>query len=418
MKGLLILVALCPVLFADPPVSPPGSYQCQEDQDQKAIDEAVHFINERHHHGYKFKLAHVDGRSVEKAEHPCVFVLGLTLDETTCHVLNTKPFNECEARQHQEVNITAKCNVTICGGGDEPGIKRFSCDTEPEPNEKIAVFCPDCPSLLPLNDSRGLESVHAAVEKYNNDTSHASYFRLLEVGRISTQYNPMFGMSYFAEFAIVETECSDKPTEEEKPACKPKCPHEVNFGFCKSTQLGNDKLFIDCTIYENSTRHPHPPFHHGKHCGHHKERPHPPGHHDHEEDETKKGSSGAPEHEPPGHDKHFHSGCFIRSSHPHHRGPPHHGHHRDHGRPHHHGHGRDKGHHDHHDGHHRGHHHEHQHDHKKPHQRPGGPHPSHPIPPGHRDRPFPPCHGAVKSQPSIHPICPFPPKFHIRGHHE
>lgn len=34
-------------------------------------------------------------------------------------------------------------------------------------------------------------------------------------------------MSHFAEFAIVETECSDNVKNEEKPACKRKCPSEA-----------------------------------------------------------------------------------------------------------------------------------------------------------------------------------------------
>lgn len=126
-----------------------------------------------------------------------------------------------------------------------------------------------------MHDPQGLESVKAAIEKFNKESNQASYFKLLEVGRLSTQvgtvyldesqawhsmymymfysvsldgkmkyltpffslysafcclplqHNMKFGMSNFAEFAIVETECSDNVKNEEKPACKQKCPNEA-----------------------------------------------------------------------------------------------------------------------------------------------------------------------------------------------
>lgn len=37
----------------------------------------------------------------------------------------------------------------------------------------------------------------------------------------------MFGMSNFAEFAIVETECSNSVKNEEKSACREKCSNET-----------------------------------------------------------------------------------------------------------------------------------------------------------------------------------------------
>lgn len=37
----------------------------------------------------------------------------------------------------------------------------------------------------------------------------------------------MFGMTQFAEFAIVETECPDDVKNEEKLSCKQKCPGEA-----------------------------------------------------------------------------------------------------------------------------------------------------------------------------------------------
>lgn len=60
-------------------------------------------------------------------------------------------------------------------------------DVYPASSEQLIRVCPDCPTLLPLHDPQGLESVKAAVEKFNNDSKQTSYFKLLEVGRLSTQ---------------------------------------------------------------------------------------------------------------------------------------------------------------------------------------------------------------------------------------
>ncbi|KAI4898285.1 hypothetical protein NFI96_024414 [Prochilodus magdalenae] len=230
------------------------TYQCEEDKDGTAIDTAVQFINELHHHGYKFKLVSKDRREYQKKNDTCDVVMAVTLEETKCHIVNPKPVSECEVRPVGETKVTAKCNLTICGGGEQPGIKSFSCDTEPASKTDLVARCPDCPTLLPLHDPKGLESVKAAIEKYNKDADHKSYFKLLEVGRLTTQYNMMSGMSHFAEFAIVETECSDKVKAEERPACKPLCSSGAHHGFCRSTQLGNGDLTVKCEIFEPQVR--------------------------------------------------------------------------------------------------------------------------------------------------------------------
>ncbi|KAG7327877.1 hypothetical protein KOW79_009483 [Hemibagrus wyckioides] len=431
MRGLLILAVLCQGLFAT------SASDCRNYTAQAAAEEAEYLINRLHHHGYKFKLDSFTEEQSTTGQPSCLNELTLTLSETKCHIVNPKPFNECEIRQEYDTPVTAKCNVTFCDGGDKPGIARLICDTEPVSPIQLTRVCPDCPTLLPLHDPQGLESVKAAIEKFNKDSNQTSYFKVLEVGRLRTQNNMMFGMSHFAEFAIVETECGDDVKE--KTACKQKCPSEAHHGFCKSTQLGNGDLTVDCEIYDiqNTTHHPHPPFHRGKHCGkherhphgpgHHERHPHGPGHHESGEHEGPPGHGKKGKHEgPPGHGekgKHetrpghparpgqpehpehatstgplSHRFCFTRSS----RGPPHHG-----GHPHHRGppHHRDHG--------------EHDHGHKKPHPKPDVPN-AQPTPPGSEESPdfsFPHCHGAVKIPPSIHPICPFPPSFHRGDHH-
>lgn len=53
-------------------------------------------------------------------------------------------------------------------------------------NSEMVRICPDCPVLLPLNNSEGLKSVHEATTEFNKNTSNQHYYVLKEVGRISS----------------------------------------------------------------------------------------------------------------------------------------------------------------------------------------------------------------------------------------
>ena len=55
------------------------------------------------------------------------------------------------------------------------------------PAEELVKICPDCPSLIPLHDPEGLKSVRSAVQKFHDDSKPIHYFRLMEVGRMSSQ---------------------------------------------------------------------------------------------------------------------------------------------------------------------------------------------------------------------------------------
>uniref|UniRef100_A0A8B9KL89 Cystatin domain-containing protein n=1 Tax=Astyanax mexicanus TaxID=7994 RepID=A0A8B9KL89_ASTMX len=264
MRWLLILAALLQVLLAQ---SSNETYQCQVDKDDQALEEAVQFINDLHHHGYKFKLVKKESRKPENEVSLSVMCIILIL-ELYMHMMK----------------VTAKCNVTVCGGGPKTGIKQFTCDTEPE----VAKICPDCPALLPLHDSRGLESVKAAVEKFNKDSDFTKYFKLLEVGRLTTQVRQRKAV------------------------------------FMRNTAR------LRVAWAGGATR-----GHHG-HSGSHERMEHGPGQgsHEHKEHGKRPGDHTRPA-SPSGPPPHPRKDCFIRPppfhGGPHHRGPP------PHGRPPHHG---------------------------------------------------------------------------------
>ncbi|XP_043079280.1 alpha-2-HS-glycoprotein-like [Puntigrus tetrazona] len=476
MRELVILAALVSALHAASlPTGTDEQYKCQEDQDNIATVEAERFINDHHRHGYKFKFVSLDSRRAEEKSDPCEVILGISLEETECHIVNPKPLDQCEIRRETETKVTAKCNVTISSFEGKATVKRYICDTEPASHEVLVKKCPDCPSLLPLHDPNALESVKTALQIFNKESDHKSYFKLMEVGRISTQW--MFsGQSFYADFAITETNCTNKEAAQKEEACKALCGVQARYGFCKSSKVGNEEPKVECEIYEaQNITHPmkHPaqsrrdckflgpplPGHRGRpdHAGHdHKDKT--PGHRDrpdhagHDHKDKKPDQKGSPERA--GHDhkdkipdqrgRPEHAGHDHKDKTPDQRGRPEHAGHdhkdkkpdqkgsperagHDHkdkipdqrGRPEHAGH-------DHKDKtpdqrgrpEHAGYDHkDKKHDHRAPpehpHHCPKGPSGiPESVPEGRHEFP---CHGFVKIPPSIYPICPFPPPRLCRG---
>uniref|UniRef100_A0A673KW68 Alpha-2-HS-glycoprotein 1 n=1 Tax=Sinocyclocheilus rhinocerous TaxID=307959 RepID=A0A673KW68_9TELE len=250
MRELVILAALVSALHvASLPTDTDVVYKCQEDQDNIAILAAERFINDHHHHGYKFKFVSLDSRRADEKTDLCEVILGITLEETECHIVNPKPLDQCTTRKESETKVTAKCNVTVLSFEGKAVVACYICDTKPDSHEILVTKCPDCPSLLPLNDPKALESVKTALQKFNKESNHKSYFKLLEVGRISTQW--MFsGQDFFVQFAITETNCPKRVAYRKQKACKALCGVKARYGFCKSSKVGNEEPEVECEIYK------------------------------------------------------------------------------------------------------------------------------------------------------------------------
>uniref|UniRef100_A0A672MC66 Alpha-2-HS-glycoprotein 1 n=1 Tax=Sinocyclocheilus grahami TaxID=75366 RepID=A0A672MC66_SINGR len=304
MRELVILAALVSALHAASlPTDTDVVYKCQEDQDNIAILAAERFINDHHHHGYKFKFVSLDSRRADEKTDLCEVILGITLEETECHIVNPKPLDQCTTRMEAETKVTAKCNVTVLSFEGKAVVACYICDTKPDSYEILMTKCPDCPSLLPLNDPKALESVKTALQKFNKESNHKSYFKLLEVGRISTQW--MFsGQGFFVQFAITETNCPKRVAYRKQKACKALCGVKARYGFCKSFKVGNEEPEVECEIYKaQNIAHPMKhPAQSRKDCKFHEGRP------DHEDKgrDKRPGRGGRPEnasHEDKGRDK-------------------------------------------------------------------------------------------------------------------
>lgn len=84
--------------------------------------------------------------------------------------------------------MSLKCTHKMAECEDEMGhVSQLSSVSTTVPAEELARICPDCPSLMPLHDPQGLESVHKAVKKFNEEKKHDKHFRLMEIGRMSSQ---------------------------------------------------------------------------------------------------------------------------------------------------------------------------------------------------------------------------------------
>uniref|UniRef100_A0A3Q2V5D2 Histidine-rich glycoprotein-like n=1 Tax=Haplochromis burtoni TaxID=8153 RepID=A0A3Q2V5D2_HAPBU len=375
LRVLTLLSAAVLLCSAAPGLEP---LTCSEGNGPAAADKAVHHINEHHDHGYKFRLHEVQGNSVEQVDGGCNVKLQLDLRETKCHTINPKPFKDCEIRGMGERAVKANCTVLMTIKDGDASITKYECDTRQEKtNLEMVRICPDCPVLLPLNNSEGLKSVREATAEFNKNTSNQHYYILKEVGRISTGYIMGLGMNYYPEFALVETRCP-MGSRIIIEACIPLCPNRAN-----TTALGPGEKEPVCR------RHPHghggPPPH-----AHDHGRGPPPHAHDH-------GHGPPPDAAKGGRPPHAHD---------HGHGPPPHAHDHGHGPPPHagkegrppHAHGppphADKG----------GRPpHAHDHGHGPPPTGGKGKGSFHPL------RCIYPCHRfLVNPDPALHPICPWP----------
>uniref|UniRef100_A0A3B3SNI0 Cystatin fetuin-A-type domain-containing protein n=1 Tax=Paramormyrops kingsleyae TaxID=1676925 RepID=A0A3B3SNI0_9TELE len=183
------------------------SIPCDENGAVPASQAAFQHISAQHHHGYKYKLRKsASSQLLKKDDLACEFHLELDLEETTCHVVNPKPVEECVVRETHETKVQSNCNVTLTVVEGKPTVKKYSCSSDPASAEELQKICPDCPSLLPLHYPAGLDSIKSALKKFHEESNETSNFKLLEVGRLSTQHM-LTGQSYLAEFAIVQTDC-------------------------------------------------------------------------------------------------------------------------------------------------------------------------------------------------------------------
>ncbi|XP_035769191.1 uncharacterized protein LOC102782081 isoform X1 [Neolamprologus brichardi] len=127
---------------------------------------------------------------------------------------------------------------------------------------------PDCPILLPLNDSESLKFIHDMVKLFNINIAKKHYYILQDVARITAG---KYMHENYAEFVLVESRCpvgSKIPIEE----CTPLCPDRADYAYCQGFEG------FECYINDPKNTTALGPGEEEPVCGHH-ERSQP---HDHE----------------------------------------------------------------------------------------------------------------------------------------
>ncbi|NWH63364.1 FETUA protein, partial [Geococcyx californianus] len=250
MKALIALILLVQLpIHKAVPAAPPAPLGCDDPESEEAAEFAVNYINGHNHHGYKFSLNRIDNiRKIPQELNNDLVFLELDLLETTCHVLNPTPLENCTVRSFTEHAVEGDCDVKLQKLDGKYSVLASKCHSHADSSEDVLQVCPDCPLLTSLNNTEVLTAVTTALNDHNSKTAHA-YLRLLEIGRAKIQYEPAHIVS--VEFAVAATNCSAADAKDNVEACQLLPDDQSNFGFCTATMVKrpSQDLTVDCQLY-------------------------------------------------------------------------------------------------------------------------------------------------------------------------
>ncbi|XP_008331866.1 alpha-2-HS-glycoprotein 2 isoform X2 [Cynoglossus semilaevis] len=177
---------------------------CDSPEAEEAALAARDYLNGQHTHGYKYELNRIEDIKVYPGMNGNeIYVIEVDLLETNCHVLDPTPLANCTVRPKHLTAVEGDCDVVLNKVGGALSVSAFKCKTE----ESTEDLCLGCISLLPLNNTEGLDFVHATLAALNNNSVDTSY-TILEVGRMSSQV-VSGGPVFQAEYVIIEANCTD-----------------------------------------------------------------------------------------------------------------------------------------------------------------------------------------------------------------
>ncbi|XP_051847721.1 alpha-2-HS-glycoprotein [Antechinus flavipes] len=249
MRSLVAFICLAQLLSwaaARSPVPPVRDPNCDDLDVEQAALAAVQYVNNNHRHGYKYTLNQVDkARVYQRRPSGEIYLLEIDLLETTCHVLDPTPLENCTVRQLAEHAVEGDCDVSVLKVDNQLIVTNAKCESSPDSAEDVHKICPNCPLLAPLNDTKVVHAVDAALTAFNAQ-NHSNYFKLLEISR--AQYSPLQS-SVYTEFVTVPTDCA--PTGVTDPAACNPLPNQ--HGFCKATLTekagGGEDVAATCTVF-------------------------------------------------------------------------------------------------------------------------------------------------------------------------
>ncbi|XP_019524642.1 PREDICTED: alpha-2-HS-glycoprotein [Hipposideros armiger] len=228
---------------------------CDDPETEQAALVAVDYINSNLLQGYKHTLNQIDKVKVW-SRRPMGEVFEIEIDtlETVCHVLDPTPSANCSVRQLRQHAVEGDCDFRVLKQNGQFSVLSAKCDSSPDSAEDVRKVCPSCPLLAPLNDTKVVHAVDAALAAFNA-RNNGSYFQLVEVSR--AQLVPLPASTY-VEFAVAATDCVAQDVTD--PAvCNMLA--EKQYGFCKSTlteKLGGEDVAVTCTVFPTQPVLPQP----------------------------------------------------------------------------------------------------------------------------------------------------------------
>ncbi|CAM4594873.1 unnamed protein product [Leuciscus chuanchicus] len=213
---------------------------CDAPEVEAAALVAQDFLNAQHTHGYKYALNQIEkSKILSKPGHTDTYLLELDLLETTCHVLDPTPVSLCPVRQKHTVAVEADCDFVLSNTTQGLSVVAFKCKTETESEEE----CIGCPSLVLFNDTDGIQLIENSLDSFNKNNTLSTKFALLEIGRMASQI-VSGGPKYFAEYAIIGTNC----TSYDDDICFPQNHTVAIHGLCLAEGSANLND-VDCKIF-------------------------------------------------------------------------------------------------------------------------------------------------------------------------
>ncbi|XP_061663995.1 alpha-2-HS-glycoprotein-like [Syngnathoides biaculeatus] len=216
-----LLLAASADLLATPPPLP--TVTCGAEGAAGAAALAVRHVNEHHKHGFKFGLWKVLSSNFQQVPGGCHIGVHVKLVQTKCHFTDPKPLERCQPFGRAERGAVAACVAYVWVAWGSATVAGYDCATRPEPrDEELTRTCPDCPTLLALDDPTAVQAAQQAALKFNREGAHHKYFALMEVAHATSAYVRGTGPQTWIRLALVETNC---PREARNPlaVCRPLC---------------------------------------------------------------------------------------------------------------------------------------------------------------------------------------------------
>ncbi|XP_039983791.1 fetuin B [Xiphias gladius] len=230
----------------------PGS--CEDPSAVAAAEQAMNKINQDRHEGYILRLHHLSNVHMAKhGEVGVVYYLTLDVVETNCSVLSRHHLHNCVARPTEDTPVYGQCKAAIYISKVHRVVRlyKYDCEIRPVPAARVSEVCPDCPSLIALDNAEVQKTVSHSLAKFNEESNLANHFALLHVTRATLG----MGISaiYNVEYTIQETTCT-KSTKTATDKCPPMDCEFAHKGFCKAahfhTPANDEEISVDCEIYE------------------------------------------------------------------------------------------------------------------------------------------------------------------------